>query len=79
MVKRLELASAKRKEIRALLEEWAEERALALLFEWFLKHGAEIAGRLASSPAVIELPTGKPGPIRAVELRESLRRLLESA
>jgi superfamily II DNA or RNA helicase len=76
---RLAAASTKRKEIRALLEEWAEEQALALVFRWFLDHGNEIAARLTSPPSVIELPAGKPGPQTVEDFRETLKKLLESA
>lgn len=31
-----------RKELRAVLDEWVEARAMALLAEWLLVHGAEI-------------------------------------
>jgi hypothetical protein len=43
MISRLAEAANRRKEIKEILEEWAESRALALLSEWLLEYGAEIA------------------------------------
>jgi len=78
MLKRLETAASKRKEIRTLLDEWAAEQALALLFEWFLQHGPELMSLVTSPPTVASNVPGKPGPMRAPDLREALRKLLES-
>jgi hypothetical protein len=80
LLDRLNVAERTKKQIAELLEAWAQARAEALLAEWFLKHGAELVARIASKPAEvteIKLPT-KPGP-QSVNLRETLRKLLESA
>jgi len=66
-----------------LLDEWAEERAKAMLVEWFLAHGNELMGAITTPARVTEIKPlaepAKPGPIRALDLRESLRRLVDSA
>lgn len=82
MVKRLEIASAIRKQVRELLEQWAEEQGRAMLFEWFLVHGSELMGRVTNPATAGEATVpgpGKPGPMRATNFRESLKKLLESA
>lgn len=80
---RLADVSNRRKQIVELLDEWAERRAEALLFEWFLTHGNELmaAVTMPSTITTIEpmrLPSA-PGPISALELRERLQCLLNSA
>ena len=79
LMQRLAAASIKRKELREILDEWVQEEAVALLFKWFLRHGDEIAALLTAPPTLPALPEAKPGPERAGDLREKLKRLLESA
>jgi hypothetical protein len=83
MLNRLADAANRRKELIELLDKWAEREAEALLLEWFLKHGEELMGSLTRSPKVTEITrlknAEKPTPITAVELRETLRTLVNSA
>ena|SRR5690348_13549983 len=78
MLKRLETAAILRKEIHKLLDECVQEEALGLLFQWFLLRGNELMARVTTSPTVVSNVSGKPGPMRAPDLREALRKLLES-
>jgi hypothetical protein len=83
MLRRLADERNRRKELMELLDAWAERRAEALLLSWFLTHGEALAGSLTAPLKVTEIkhpvPGDKPGPKSAVEFRETLRGLLNSA
>lgn len=84
LLNRLNQADMRKKQVMEVFEEWATARAEAMLVGWFLDHGAEVMGTaVAKSLKVTEITRlesgSKPGPERAVDIRESLRNLLESA
>jgi hypothetical protein len=83
MLRHLAEARNRQKELTELLNLWAESRATAMLLQWFLAHGDELMGSVTRPLTVTEIKPlegpGKPGPIRATDLRESLRSLLDSA
>jgi predicted oxidoreductase len=82
MLHRLANARNLQKDVEQMLEKWAESQAEAMLLAWFLKHGEELAGLLASSKVTEIKPLNearKPGPVSAVDFRDRLKNLLESA
>lgn len=56
MLAKLNRSTNHRKDVRDVLEKWVEERALALLAEWLLTHGAEILAMAGNPPQLKEPP-----------------------
>ena len=70
MLNRMAESQNLRKDIQKLIEDWIDRRAEARLLEWFMEHGDELSAGL-NAPEV--------QPVTSKELRDSLRRLLNSA
>ena len=82
MLHRLANARNLQKDIEQMLEKWAESRAEAMLLAWFLQHSEELVSLLTASKVTEINPPSearKPGPISAVDFRDRLRNILESA
>src|ERR1700733_13885045 len=82
LMNRLADVSNRRKEIIELLDKWAERQAEATLLAWFLEHGEELMAALAASPVTEIQPASlprKPGPMKAIDFRDRLKNILESA
>lgn len=60
LLAKLNRSANHRKDVRDLLDKWVEERALALLSEWLLAHGAELLAKLGA-------PQEQPAMPKAIE------------
>jgi hypothetical protein len=77
LLAQLNKSANSRKEMKDVMTEWIEARALALLAEWFIEHGEELVA-LAASPSVCRAETTTQNE-RALEDKKRRREFWRSA